>query len=298
MEETKQAFDWQNALVKTYQDVALQFVEHIPHILGAVILLAAGWIIASLLRILTRKVMRALDLLFIKAAQKKGVQDTGHRSYSKVAGDIVFWSMLIFFIAASGHMLEMQIFSKLTSALFVYLPNVITGLMIILFGFALSGITRSSIASATLSAGISQSELLARIAQITVVVTAIVIGVEQLGINVAFISSTLVVTAGVLLAGASLAFGLGAKYFIANLIGSQTTRKHYHIGQKIRFGEIEGYILDITSSMIVVDTQQGRATIPAHLVQRSICEILDQSDSASSSLNDDFNNSGDDDERS
>ncbi|MFT7186366.1 MAG: hypothetical protein ACI84K_001764 [Pseudohongiellaceae bacterium] len=296
MEATKQAFDWQKALVKTYQDVAQQFIEHIPHIFGAILLLAAGWLTATLLRILTRKIMRALDLVFEKAAHKKGIYEPTQRSYANLAGDIVYWSVLIFFIAASGNMLELQIFSKLTSALLTYLPNVITGLMIILVGFALSGITRSSVASATMSAGIMHSDILARIAQVTVVLTAIVIGVEQLGINVAFISTTLVVAAGVLLSGAALAFGLGAKYFVANVISSQTTRKHYHIGQRIRFNDIEGFILDITSTMIIIDTPQGRATIPALLFQRTVCEVIDDPDSASRFDENELMNTGDEDD--
>jgi hypothetical protein len=278
MNETKQTFDWQQALVKTYEEVAQNFVEHIPQLLGAFLLLIAGLVAASLLRILARKILRGLDTLLARAALKRGVRNVAPRSYAKFGGDIAYWSTLIFFIAASGNMLELQIFSSITKAWLVYLPNVVTGLLIILIGFALSGITRSAVASTMLSAGIAHSDVLARITQITVVLTAVVIGVEQLGINVAFISTTLVVTAGVLLGGVALAFGLGAKYFVANIIGAQITRKHFHIGQKIRFGAIEGFILEITSTTLIIDTSKGRAAIPAHLLQRDICEIVDDVD--------------------
>jgi small-conductance mechanosensitive channel len=220
--------------------------------------------------------MKGLDKLIFRAAQKKGGDASAPKSYAKLAGDIVFWTILTFFLAASGNMLDWPIFSSIAKSLMLYLPNVISGLLIILVGFGLSGLTRSAVSSAIETAGIAHSDFLSRIAQITVVLTAIVIGVEQLGINLAFISTTLVVAAGVILGGGALAFALGAKYFVANVIGAQTTRKHYHVGQHIRFAEIEGYILEITATTLVVDTPKGRATIPASLIQRNICEIIDE----------------------
>ena len=208
MAETKSAFDWQRAVAQTYQEFVQQAINSLPQLVGALVLLIAGWGTAWLLRVLARKLVRGVETLFIRTAQKRGLEQSTVRSYAGLGGDIVFWVVLLFFITASGNMMEWKLFSGLSDALLVYLPNLLTGLLIILTGFAISGITRSAVASASESAGILQAEMVSRVAQITVVLTAVVIGVEQLGINVAFLTTTLIVVAGVLLSGAALAFGL------------------------------------------------------------------------------------------
>ena len=284
MEETKQAFDWQGTLVETYQEFTRQTIDHLPQLLGALVLLLAGWVIAWLLRLLARKLIRGLDVLLLRTAQKRGLQQSTTRSYAQLGGDIVFWSVLLFFIAASANMLDWKIFAGVTNGLLTYLPSVLTGLLIILAGFALSGVARSAVASTAESTGIAQADLLARIAQVTVVLTAMVIGVEQLGINVAFLTTTLIVVAGVLLGGAALAFGLGAKHFVANVIGVQTARKHYQLGQLIKVGGIEGYLLEITPTLVILDTQQGRAAVPAKLFHEQISEIIAETPEGGSSM--------------
>lgn len=302
MSRTKEAFDWQGTLVETYQEFTIQAIDHIPQLLGALVLLLAGWFVAWLLRLLARKLIRGLDGLLLHAAQKRGLKQPSSerspaRSYARLGGDIVFWSVLLFFIAASANMLDWKIFAGVTTALLTYLPSVLTGLLIILAGFALSGLARSAVASTAESTGIAQADLLARIAQVTVVLTAMIIGVEQLGINVAFITTTLIVVAGVLLSGAALAFGLGARHFVANVIGVQTARKHYQLGQLIKVADIDGYLLEITPTLVILDTKQGRAAVPAKLFHEQISEIIADTPEGSSSLTSNLvNKKGDRDE--
>lgn len=284
MAETKQVFDWQGALAETHQEFTRQMIDHIPQLLGALALLLAGWIIAWSLRLLARKLIRGFERLLLRNAQKHGSQPSPVRSYARLGGDMVFWSVLLFFIAASANLLDWKVFSGVTSALLTYLPNVLTGLLIILAGFALSGVARSVVASTAESTGIAQAELLARIAQVTVVLTAMIIGVEQLGINVAFLTTTLIVVAGVLLGGAALAFALGARHFVANVIGVQTARKHYQLGQLIKLDDVEGYLLEITPTLMILDTKQGRAVVPAKLCHEQISEIISDTSEGSGSL--------------
>jgi Small-conductance mechanosensitive channel len=284
MADAKQAFDWQHALTETYADITQQMIAHIPQIVGALVLLIAGWILAWVLRVVAQKLVKGLEALFLRTALKRGLPQSSVRSYAALGGDIVFWSVLLFFVAASANMLDWKIFSGISTALLTYLPNVLTGLLIILAGFALSGVARSAVAGAAESTGVAQVDLLARIAQITVLLTAIVIGVEQLGINVAFLTTTLIVVAGVLLGGAALAFGLGAKHFVANIIGAQTMRKLYQIGQLVKIGDVEGYLLEITPTSVVLDTEKGRAAVPAKLFHEQVSHIITESQEGSGSF--------------
>ena len=73
-----------------------------------------------------------------------------------------------------------------------------------------------------------------------------------------------------MLAGAALAFGLGARNLIANLIGAQYLRKHCRIGEQMQLGDIEGSIVEVTQTCVVLDTDYGRAVIPAKMFQEQV----------------------------
>jgi len=275
MAEANQRFDWQGALSNTYQDFSQQAIDHVPELLGALVLLFVGWLIASICRMLVGKLIRSFDALLLRAAQKRGLQQTQTRSFARIGSDLVFWGVLLFFVASSANLLGWQIFSGVSAALLTYLPNVLAGFLIILAGFALSGVARSAVISTAESTGLTQVDLLARLVQLSVVLTAVVIGVDQLGINVAFLTTTLIVVAGVLLGGAALAFGLGAKHFVANIIGAQTIRHHYQLGQLIKIGEMEGYLLEVTPTVVVLDTEDGRAFVPAKLFHQQVSQSVE-----------------------
>lgn len=296
MAEGNQGFDWQGALANTYQDFSQQAIDHVPELLGAVVLLFAGWLIASLCRMLVGKLIRAFDAIVWRTAQKRGLQQPQTRSFARIGGDLVFWGVLLFFVASSANLLGWQMFSGVSAALLTYLPNVLAGLVIILAGFALSGVARSAVISTAESTGITQVYLLARLAQLSVLLTAVVIGIDQLGINVAFLTTTLIVVAGVLLGGAALAFGLGAKHFVANIIGAQTIRHHYQLGQLIEIDGMEGYLLEVTPTIVVLDTEQGRAFVPAKLFHEQVSqsvENLPENGGSSSMMENLFDKKGD-----
>jgi len=241
--------------------------------------------------------IRGLDTLILRAGQNRGLQHSPVRSYEKLGGNIVFWSVMLVFVTASANTLNWKIFSGVSSALLIYLPNLLSGLFIILVGLALSGLARSAVARAAESIGVMQADLLARIAQISVVLAALVIGIERLGIHVAFITTTLIVVAGVLLGGAALAFGLGSTHFVSNIIGAHTARKHYQLGQLVQIADIEGYLLEITATSLVLETEKGRASVPAKLFHEQISHTLSEvADLSSSLMRDKFDAEGGGDE--
>ncbi|MEQ8952536.1 MAG: mechanosensitive ion channel, partial [Gammaproteobacteria bacterium] len=130
--------------------------------------------------------------------------------------------------------------------------------------------------TAAMRAGIAQSAAMARSAQVLVIFSAVIIGVEAIGLDVDFLSTLIVVIAGTLFAGASLAFSLGARSMVANLLGAQASRKHCRLGETLRIGDIEGVILEITQTSILLDTPSGRAVVPAKLFHEKISEQKNQ----------------------
>ena len=187
---------------------------------------------------------------------------------------------MLFFVSATANMLGWQMFSGWMNNVITYLPNLITGLLIILGGFLLSNGVKSVVVSTAHSAGIEQVQILAGAVKIAVIVATLIIGINQIGINVDFITNLLVVTVGVFLSGAALAFGLGARTMVANIIGGQYVRKHCRVGEQMRLGEVEGNVVEVTQTSIILDTELGRTVIPAKHFQEQVSSFISSREDA------------------
>ncbi len=270
-DKTTKAFNWHVAIDETYQELSKQVIDYAPQLIGAIALIVIGWIVAHILRLSTRKIVQGFDALFNKASKNSdGKEDRIKHSYTFIAGQVVFWAVILFFIAASSNLLGWKMFAGWMDNIVSFLPSLITGLLIILIGYLASNAVHFGLITTAQNSGLPQIGILARAAQIAILLSCIIIGVEQIGLNVNFLTNIIVVIIGILLAGAALAFSFGAQTMVANVLGAQHTRKHCNIGEYMKLAEFEGEILEITQTCIILDTNQGRTIIPAKLLQEQI----------------------------
>lgn len=273
-EAARAPFDWRTAVDETFNELSQQFVQYFPQLVGTVTLLLVGWVVAKTLALSAQKLVEGLDALFLRFAHGDSVQHQRiQHSYALILNRLVFWVVMVFFLAVGANILGWDLFSGWLDSIVSYLPGLVTGLLIILGGFLLSNLARAAIVTATQRAGLEQSALMARAAQVVIVFSAVIIGVEQIGLNIGFLSTLSVVVVAILLAGAALAFSLGARDLVANVIGAQYTRKHCRVGDRIRIGAVEGEIVEVAQACIVIATNDGRAVIPAKRFHEDICFI-------------------------
>jgi len=120
----------------------------------------------------------------------------------------------------------------------------------------------------------AQRALLARIVQVTVLTGAILVGADQIGIRITFLAIFAAAVASVIAGGVALAVGLGARGYIANLIGAHYLRQAFSVGQTIRAAGHQGRILEITATSIVLDTAEGRVSLPGRVYSDEAILVL------------------------
>lgn len=272
---SRAAFQLGAAIEETFSGLSQQIVLHTPQLLGAAGLLLLGWMLAKALSLSARKLVEGLDALFVRFMHAETIQrERIQRSYALVISQLVFWVVMVFFLAVGSNVLGWDLFSGWLDSIVGYLPGLVTGLLIILAGILLGSVARAAIHSATQRSAPEQSAMMARAVQVVIVFSAVIIGVEQIGLNIGFLSTLIVVVVAVLLAGAALAFGLGARNLVANVIGAQYSRRYCQVGDLIRLGNVEGEVIEIAQAGIVVATSEGRAVIPARLFHEEVCHVI------------------------
>lgn len=255
---------WGAALSGAFTQLVERLALYVPNVLGAFLLLLAGWLAARLLRALAMRLALLADRTLARFARApEGAPRRLPHTSAKILGSLVFWIVVLFFVTAATQVLGLDTFTAWLARVVDYLPTLLAGGLIIVAGFLVSRLARELVEAAAAGAGARQRELVGRVVQAAILVTAILVGAEQIGIKVTFLV-IIAAASGIALVGAvALALSLGARGYVANLIGGHYLRQSYSVGQQVRVAGYEGRILELTATSLVLETADGRASLPA-----------------------------------
>lgn len=263
------------SLTHAFSQLGTQLAEYAPKLLGAALLLLVGWLIARVLRGLAVKLMHVFELVLRRIWRGPAGKASALPSASvEIVGTILFWVVIVFFAAAATQFLGLDAFSSWLKDLMAYLPTLVAGLLIILAGVLLSGFARDLTVAALAALPEAQRLQLGRLVQGAILVTAVVMGADQIGIQITFLVVLAAVTTSAVIGGVALAVSLGARSYVSNLIGAHYLRHAFEPGQRVRVGTIEGTILELTAVSMVLETDQGRASIPAKVYNEETIVLL------------------------
>jgi len=256
---------WGSALVDWFRDLGNQIATYLPNLLGALVIILAGWVLAKLLRNLARRLAVSLDRLFERVGRIRGTQ---HNAFTPISagmlGGVVFWLTILVSLTAATQVLGLAAFTEGLKRVLGYLPTLLAGGLIVLAGFLLSAVARDLLATAA-PARFPERVLLGRAVQVAIIVTAVVIGADQVGIDVTFLVVLTAVVVATVGGAVAAAVSLGARSFVANLIGARYLRQAYRPGQRLRVAGFEGRILDLTATSLILETPEGRVAIPSKI---------------------------------
>jgi small-conductance mechanosensitive channel len=257
--------EWTATLTESVSRVAIQILEYLPSVLGAVVLLLVGWGVARLLRYATEQITEK-TLVRLAHTRPMDTRVQQPRSYSaapNIVSRIVFWVVLLFFVLAAAEVLDLEVISSLLTGVTAYLPRLLAGLLILFIGLWFAEVTRAVLSRTGKKIGIEQGEVLGRLGQILVLLIVFSVAAGQIGIDNTLLVALVAILFGVMFGAIALAFSFGAKTTIANLLAAQSIAQTYSPGDIIRIGDIEGKILRITRTSLILETPDGQTLIPA-----------------------------------
>ncbi len=184
----------------------------IPSIIGALIVLIIGWIIAGIAGRATTALLKrtATDRLF---AQHGGDQIVP----SEAAGQMVMWLVRLVALVFAATVLGLAEVSLLVNAIILWLPNLIVAAIILLVAPVIGKFLRSVIEVGAGRAGFSNARFLGRLVEAAVVVFAVVIAINQVGVASDFIITLYTGIVAALALAFGLAFGLGGQGVAAKM---------------------------------------------------------------------------------
>lgn len=220
---------WGDAVFLSLSNALNAFLTAIPLVIGALIIIIVGWLIAGAVARLVVEVLRraGADRLFAE----HGGSVYGDRSRdikpSVVAGELVKWLIRLVFLVAAANVLGMPQVSQLLNDVLLWIPNLIVAAIILLVAPLLARFVRRTIELGAGEMGFSNAPLLGRIAEIAIVAFAVIIAINQIGIAANLVNTLFIGVVAALALAFGLAFGLGGRD-----VAAQLTQRWYDQSQQ------------------------------------------------------------------
>lgn len=270
---------WVAALDNTYRELIEAGASIVPGLIGAALLLLAGWLIAIALRALIARFATGIDRLFHAARVRIGQPQIELKwPISRILAHAVYWLVIVFFLAAASKVLGLPGLVDVFAQILLYLPLLLVWAGAGLVLYMASGVVASIVTSGARSAGLANAALLGRVARVVAMTFAGIIVIGQVGIDVTLLVNVVTIATAVFLGGAAVAFGIGAGGTAGNLIAAHYVRQSYRAGERVAVGEHEGEILEITRSAVILDTEKGRTMVPARVFNEQASVLMDPED--------------------
>ena len=214
--------DWNAVVMEPVTAMLARVAGFLPTLLGVLVILIIGWIIAGMLKNVVVKLLKLIQL--DTATEKAGLGDVLRRggirqTLSELIGVLIYWLIMLMVFMTALNALGMTVVASLLDKVIMYIPNVIAAMFILSLGIFFSSMIGTIVRTASSNAGITQAKFLGQLTQTVIMIFAIMITLEQLNIA----SSVLNLAINIILASIGLAVaiavGLGSKDLAGKMMG-------------------------------------------------------------------------------
>jgi hypothetical protein len=210
-----------DVLLDPFRGLMLQIGAFLPRLLIALGVVVAGWLVAKAVRFSVVKALRALNFHIV--GERAGIdaflqQGGSDKDTTDLFGWLAYAAVLLVALIVASNSLGLTQVTELLGRVLRFLPNLLVAVLVVIFGSYFARFIGTAVRGHLKAAGIGDGELLGRLAQYAVVTFVVLLAVDYLDIGGRLIQHTfLILLAGVVFALA-LAFGLGARDRVAQMI--------------------------------------------------------------------------------
>jgi hypothetical protein len=221
--------NWDNLIVGPVREMLTRILAYLPVLLGALIILIVGWIVAKAIRRLIDIALKAIrfdalaDKAGITAILKKGDLKITPR---EVVSGLVYWLVIIMVLVMVVNALGLPKASDVLTSLFAYVPNVIAALLVLVVAMFLASFVSGIVRTAAGNANLPRPDIFAGLSRWAIIIFAATIAMEELGIAPLLVTTTFNIILGGICLALALAFGLGGKDAAARYL-EELKKRHF-----------------------------------------------------------------------
>ena len=208
-------------LLESSQQFLNEIARAVPQIIGAILILLIGWLIAKLVKRIFVKLMKLVKLNWL--TEKSGIEKFLTEGGVKITavdliGSLVYWIIMLIVIMAALNTLQLTSAKELFGQIILYIPNIIVSIIVLLLGLYAAKFVSQAITVSLKNMNENSAHFIGKISYYAIIVLTIFIVLSQLNIAKNIVTITFLLIFGAFCLAFGLAFGLGGKDYAADLL--------------------------------------------------------------------------------
>jgi hypothetical protein len=208
-------------LVDTTREFMHQTAEFLPRLVLAVMVVAAGWLLAKAVRFAIEKGLRAVNfnVLTERAGTDHFLQQGGLRGdTTTLFGLFAYWVVILASLIIAFNGLGLVYITDLLQRIELFTPKVLVAMLVVVFGSYFARFVGEAVHTYCVDAQIPDSDILGKIARYLIMTFVVMIGLSQIEVGGDIVQRTFLIILGGLVLALALAFGLGGKEWAASML--------------------------------------------------------------------------------
>jgi hypothetical protein len=194
-------------------------IGFIPNLVGCLIILFVGYLIARIVKVVVAKLLETVGLDRALSGSQAGTyveRVSPDARPSRLVAVVAFWFIFIYAIAAALGALKIAALTNFMANVQNYLPNVIAAIIILVVGVAVAGTVGGLVDR--LMGDTAAGRMAHTVAPTLVLAIVVFMVLNQLKIASVIVTTTYIALIGMLAVAGALAFGLGGRELAARMM--------------------------------------------------------------------------------
>ena len=213
--------DLGTAVITGFAAAIAAFMSALPSVLGALLLLAIGWIVAGFIGGLLAKFLRTIRVDDL--AERSGIAGFLRRARvnadaAGVIGGLVKWYVRLVFLLLAANAVGLTAVGGIVNQVLAFIPNLLVAILILGVFSWLATTAKNLVTGAVESAGMPNANMLGSITFVAVLAFGIIAAANQIGVAATLINTLFIGVVGALALAFGLAFGLGGREEAARML--------------------------------------------------------------------------------
>lgn len=210
--------EWTEATTTAVRDSLTEVISYIPNIIGALVVLLIGVIIAWAVKTVIVRGLSYIKLKRYTDAVGLGKIFTEKVEVVDLLGDLAKWTVLIVFLVPALDILNLNQVNDLLKGILAYVPNVVVAVVVLFIGAVVADLVGRIVRSTAATVGAKTADVLADVARWAIIVFAFLAALVQLNIATTLIQTLWTGIVALFAIAGGVAFGLGGKDAAAEAI--------------------------------------------------------------------------------
>lgn len=266
----KQTPGFTDTLIETFNDMIKSFMGFFYNLIGAVLILLIGWMVAKMVAAVTKKMLEQVgaDKIGEKLNEIDAIKSLKLEiKLSSIISKVLYYFILIFMLRPAADTLGVPAISDMVKLLVEFIPKLISSALMLSAGIFLADALKNFVVTLCKSFNIAAGKLIGTAIFFFLLIIFVIQAVAQVGINTSLLESSFNLLVGGIIFAFAIGYGFASKEILLNIISSFYSKNKYKEGQTIEIDGVKGEVIAMDNTTITLKTTDSKTIFPLQVLQ-------------------------------